>query len=73
MEDIVKVKKTLKDYYAENPEKYLSKLKEKVPCPECKYVTAKANMWRHKQSIIHKTRLFQMTVRKENKAKKTHV
>ncbi len=50
-----KPKKIFKDYYAD-PEyrrKHLDRMKEKVECPDCGHITARANLTKHKRSKVH--------------------
>lgn len=46
---------TFKKYY-QNPEfkeKHLTYIKEKVSCPDCGEMTARANLTRHKKTLKH--------------------
>jgi len=53
------VESQFKKYYAipEWREKHLTYRKTKVPCPESKFVTSRANMTRHKRSRNHISRM----------------
>ncbi len=59
--DEKKSKYSFKHYYAipEFRKKHLKYMTEKVPCPECGFVTVRSNMTRHKRSSNHAKRLRQ--------------
>jgi len=55
-------KTDFKTYYA-NPEfrkKHIAYMMERVPCPDCHFVTPRSNMTRHKRGRNHRNRMKQI-------------
>jgi hypothetical protein len=50
----------IKKKYLSNPanmKKALDYIKNKIPCPDCGHITARANMWKHKKGRLHKKKM----------------